>query len=66
MLTDGNLNLYQRINSSLNDSSTKQAYSFGRAKRFASNLKKDNYYHFYDLPPLNSNRSTSLGYGKKK
>ena len=65
MLTDDNLNLYQRINSSLNDSSTKQAYSFGRAKRFATNLKKDNYYHFYDLPPLNSNRSTSLGYGKK-
>ena len=25
---------YQRINSSLNDSSTKQAYSFGRAERF--------------------------------
>jgi hypothetical protein len=31
--------LYQRINSSLNDSSTKQAYSFGRAARFKLNEK---------------------------
>ena len=57
--------LYQRINSSLNDSSTKQAYSFGRAARFKLNEKKDNYYHFYDLPDIRCNRSTTLGYGKK-
>jgi hypothetical protein len=56
---------YSRINSSLNDSTTKQAYSFGRAIRFKINEKKDDNYHFYDLPELKSNRSTTLGYGKK-
>ena len=56
---------YQRINSSLNDSSTKQAYSFGRAERFKQSKKMDNSYHFYDLPDIRSNRSTTLGYGKK-
>ena len=55
----------QRLNSSLNDSSTKQAYSFGRAERFKMNEKKDNYYHFYDLPNTRNNRSTTLGFGKK-
>ena len=56
---------YSRINSSLNDSTTKQAYSFGRAVRFKLNSKKDDNYHFYDLPDLRCNRSTTLGYGKK-
>ena len=65
MLTDTSESLYQRINSSLNDSSTKQAYSFGRALRFKSSSKKDNYYHFYDLPDIKNTRSTTLGYGKK-
>ena len=65
MLTDTSESLYQRINSSLNDSSTKQAYSFGRALRFKSTSKKDNYYHFYDLPDIKNTRSTTLGYGKK-
>ena len=54
-----------RINSSLNDSTTKQAYSFGREKRFKNTTKKDNLYHFYDLPQIRSNRCTSLGYGKR-
>ena len=57
--------LYQRINCSLNDSSTKCAYSFGRAKRFKLSSKKDNLYHFYDLPDIKNTRSTTLGYGKK-
>ena len=65
MLTDSNISLTQRLNSSLNDSSTKQAYSFGRAIRFKTNLKKDNFYHFYNLPEIRSKRSTTLGYGKK-
>lgn len=54
-----------RINSSLNDSTTKQAYSFGREKRFKNTTKKDNLYHFYDLPQIRSNRSTTLGFGKR-
>ena len=54
-----------RINSSLNDSTTKQAYSFGREVRFKNSSKKDNLYHFYDLPQIRSNRSTTLGYGKR-
>ena len=57
--------LSQRINSSLNNSSTKQAYSFGHAIRFKQNEKKDYLYHFYDLPEIKSYRSTTLGYGKK-
>jgi hypothetical protein len=57
--------LSQRINSSLNNSSTKQAYSFGHAIRFRQNEKKDYLYHFYDLPEIKSYRSTTLGYGKK-
>ena len=58
-------NIKKTLNSSLNNSSTKQAYSFGRAARFKQNEKKDNYYHFYDLPEIKCNRSTTLGYGKK-
>ena len=65
MLTDTRELLYQRINSSLNDSSTKQAYSFGRALRFRNCLKKDNYFHFYNLPDIKNTRYTTLGYGKK-
>ena len=65
MLTDGDVSLSQRINSSLNDSSTKQAYSFGKAIRFKPNLKKDSFYKFYNLPEIRSHRGTSLGYGKK-
>ena len=65
MLTDSSDSLYQRINSSLNDSSTKQAYSFGRASRFKTSLRKDNLYHFYDLPDIKNTRGTTLGYGKK-
>ena len=65
MLTDDDVSLSQRINSSLNDSSTKQAYSFGKAIRFKPNLKKDSFYKFYNLPEIRSHRGTSLGYGKK-
>ena len=57
--------LNQRVNSILNDSSTKHAYSFGHAIRFKPYSIKDNLYHFYNLPEIKSNRSTSLGYGKK-
>ena len=60
-----NASLYQRINSSLNDSTTKHAYSFGHAIRFKANLKKDTLFHFYNLPELKCNRGTTLGYGKK-
>lgn len=65
MLLNNSELLTERLNSSLNDSSTKQAYSFCRAARFKNNIKKDLYYHFYDLPEIKSNRSTTLGYGKK-
>ena len=55
----------ERLNSLLNNSSTKQAYSFGRAIRFKNIDKKDNLYHFYNIPEKKSNRGTTLGYGKK-
>ena len=65
MLYNSSELLQQRIYSSLNDSSTKQAYSFGHAIRFRNNEKRDNFYHFYDLPDIKSTRGTTLGYGKK-
>ena len=64
MLTDESL-MNERLNSSLNNSLTKQAYSFGKAIRFKSIDKKDNYYHFYNIPEKKSTRGTTLGYGKK-
>ncbi len=65
MLNDNNGLLSERLNSILNDSSTKQAYSFGRALRFKKSDKKDYMYHFYNIPEKKSNRGTTLGYGKK-
>ena len=58
-------NIRERVESSLNTSSTKQAYSFGKALRFRNNSKIDFTYNFYNLPSLQSKRGTSLGYGKK-
>lgn len=65
MLTDNDGILQERLNSLLNNSSTKQAYSFGRAIRFKSSEKKDNTYQFYNIPEKKDLRATSLGYGKK-
>ena len=65
MLTDSDALMNERLNSLLNNSSTKQAYSFGRAIRFKNSEKKDNLFHFYDIPEKKSNRGTTLGYGKK-
>ena len=62
MLND---DIHERVDSLLNNSSTKQAYSFGKSNRFSNNKKIDFTYHFYDLPSFQSKRSTSLGYGKK-
>ena len=65
MLTDGDALMNERINSLLNNSSTKQAYSFGRAIRFKKSEKKENLYQFYNIPEKKSNHGTTLGYGKK-
>ena len=65
MSTETQALLQNRINSLLNTSSTKLAYSFGRALRFKKIQKKDNSYKFYDLPDIKSKRFTTLGYGKK-
>ena len=65
MFTDGDSLMNERLNSLLNNSSTKQAYSFGKAIRFKNNDKKDNLYQFYNIPEKKCNRGTSLGYGKK-
>ena len=42
----------KKINSLLNNSSTKQAYSFGRVIRFKKSDKKDNLYLFYDIQEI--------------
>ena len=57
--------MFERINSLLNNSPTKQAYSFGRAVRFKKLDKKDYSFVFYDLPEKRCTRGTTLGYGKK-
>ena len=57
--------IHERVDSLLNTSSTKQAYSFGKANRFNFNKKLDFSFHFYDIPSTQSKRYTSLGYGKK-
>ena len=58
-------NIRERIYSLINNSKTKQAYSLGKSLHFSNNHKSDIFYHFYNLPSLQSNRSASLGYGKK-
>ena len=42
MLIDNDALMNERLNSLLNNSSTKQAYSFGRALRFKKSDRKDN------------------------
>jgi len=65
MFIDNDSLMNERLNSSLNTSLTKQAYSFGKAIRFKKDDKKDNLYHFYNIPEKKSTRGTTLGYGKK-
>ena len=57
--------ILKRINSSLNLSKSKAAYSFSKAERFKHNNSNDFIFRFYDLPSMKSSRSTSLGYGNK-
>ena len=45
MFTEGDLLMNERLNSLLNNSCTKQAYSFGKALRFKIVDKKDNFFH---------------------
>ena len=56
---------HERLNSLLNNSVTKQAYSFSKAIRFKEYQKKDNFFKFYNIPEKKNTRSTILGYGKK-
>jgi len=55
----------ERLNSLLNSSSSKQAYSFGKAIRFRNKIKNDLFFQFYNLPTKRSTRGTILGYGQK-
>lgn len=59
------ISIHERVDSLLNDSQSKAAYSFPRAIRFKKETKKDISYSFYNLPEIKNNRSTCLGYGKK-
>ena len=65
MLIENDTLLGERLNSLLNNSKSKAAYSFGRAIRFKESNKKDYSFVFYDKPDYKSNRGTTLGYGKK-
>ena len=50
MLTDKDGIMEERLNSLLNNSPTKQAYSFGKAIRFKKYQKKDDSFKFYNIP----------------
>jgi hypothetical protein len=65
MLTDKDGIMEERLNSLLNNSPTKQAYSFGKANRFKKYQKKDDSFKFYNIPEKKDMRATILGYGKK-
>ena len=64
MLEECDITGEQISNNIQNKSPSKQMYSFSKAQRFPLN-HSSNLYHFYNLPPLKSQRSTSMGYGKK-
>ena len=57
--------MHERLTSLLNNSPTKQAYSFGKEIRFKNTKRKDIYYRFYDIPEKKNMRATMLGYGRK-
>ena len=57
--------MQERLNSLLNNSQSKAAYSFGKAIRFKESNKKDYSSFFYDQPEYKNPRGTTLGYGKK-
>ena len=65
MMTDSDSLMNERLNSLLNNSLTKQAYSFGKAFRFKKYIKKDIEFNFYNIPEKKDKRATTLGYGKK-
>ena len=48
MLTDNNGIMQERLNSLLNNSLSKQAYSFGK-QLFKKNIRKDNIFQFYNI-----------------
>ena len=50
--------------SSINNSPTKQRYSFGRAERFPK-ISTCGAMTIYNLPKVNNTRSTSFGYGSR-
>ena len=59
-----NPELITKRNVIINSSTSKVMYQFSKAIRFRP-TKKDNSSFFYNLPSVQSNRSTSIGYGSK-
>lgn len=58
-------NSVQVCNAPLNNSVSKQMYSFPKAKRFDEKVNKSLCDKLYDLPDIKDKRSTSIGYGQK-
>lgn len=56
---------FQICNSPLNNSGSKQLYSFSKAKRFPEMTSSKSEARFYDLPPIKEKRSAGVGYGTK-
>lgn len=55
------------VKSTINNSTSKQSYSFGKATRFGGDLKKSSSSQglMYNLPSSFNKRSTSLGVGDR-
>ncbi|KAL4443097.1 hypothetical protein ABPG74_002164 [Tetrahymena malaccensis] len=56
---------FQICNSPLNNSKSKQMYSFPKETRFKNNANSQSANVFYDLPSMRMTRSTAIGYGSK-
>ena len=54
------------VNDVINNSTSKQMFSFGKSKRFLRRYSQDfKTEKYYDIPSSRSNRMASFGYGKK-
>jgi hypothetical protein len=53
------------INSPINRSKSKHTFSFSKSMRFEEVKSQASKTFVYELPNLKSNRSTTMGYGKK-
>lgn len=64
-MSEFSTNIERIINSPVNRSKSKHTYSFSKSMRFEEIKSPASKTFVYELPTLKSNRSTTMGYGKK-